>query len=363
MMRYLLLLCLWVAACGSDGSSKAIDFPPADEDVSPFPPRNEPIPGYPALQTAPTRSYPEDHRLRLNQIQMKGSHNSYHLASNASNPPEWTQYSLPPLAEQLAQYGVRQFELDIHYYKKRFVVFHLPEIDQRTTCFEFTTCLREMNDWSYNHPGHHPIIVWLELKDEWDPEKIPPHIEELDEAVLSVIPRWKLITPDDVQRGFPTLSEAIAEHGWPTLAESRGKFLFVVMNEGEGRYVYTRGGTSLAGRAMFVTDQGWPYGVVAMIDDVVNQEHRITEAVAAGMLVRSRVDDLPGRGANYANNLKIALRAGAHMIATDYPVPDTIPGYSVVMPGGLPSRCNPVTAPDFCRSEYLENPLLLRPVP
>ena len=57
--------------------------------------------------------------LRLNQIQVIGTHNSYHVAPSsalmtmfAGVAKEW-QYTHRPLGEQLEQLGVRQFELDV----------------------------------------------------------------------------------------------------------------------------------------------------------------------------------------------------------------------------------------------------------
>lgn len=338
-----------VGVPGPAGSARGESPDPA---TTPAPPPLPPIPEYTA-----------DDTLRINEIQMKGSHNSYHVASDAPRAPSWTQYTLPPLTEQLAMHGVRQFELDIHYYAGTFLVFHLPDLDQRSNCQTLQGCLAELVHWSRVNPGHHPIIVWLELKDEWDPIKIAPNIEALEAEVRAAIPRERLLTPDDVRRGYPTLTQAIYTHGWPTLGEARGKFMLVVMDEQAGRYAYTRGGQSLNGRAMFVTAQGGSYGVIAMIDNVLDQQNAIYLAATQGMLVRSRVDDLPSRGEAYAAQLEVALNAGAHMIATDYPVDYTIPDYAVRIPGGTPSRCNPVTARSFCHSLLIENPALLDGIP
>lgn len=366
-MKFLLWLLVFAAACGNGQDDEhaapagAVAIPgPAGHarDESPVPPTSPAPPPLP-----PIPEYSADDELRINEIQMKGSHNSYHVASDAPRAPAWTQYTLPPLTEQLDKHGVRQFELDIHYYAGIFLVFHLPDLDQRSNCQTLQGCLAEIVHWSRVHPGHHPIVVWLELKDEWDPVKIAPNIEALEAAVRAAVPRERLITPDDVRRGYATLTQAVYTHGWPTLGEARGKLMFVLMDEQAGRHAYTHGGRTLDGRAMFVTAQGGAYGVIAMIDNVLNQPHAIYAAATQGMLVRSRVDDLPSRGTDYNAQLTIALNAGAHMIATDYPVDDTIPGYAVKIPGGAPSRCNPVTARSFCHSLLIENPVLLDGIP
>jgi hypothetical protein len=60
-----------------------------------------------------------------------------------------------------------------------------------------------------------------------------------------------------------------------------------------------------------------------------------------------------------ANNLTratTALASGAQVIATDYPVPDpTIGPYVVQFPRSAIARCNPVTAPKWCRTRDIEN--------
>ena len=56
-----------------------------------------------------------------------------------------------------------------------------------------------------------------------------------------------------------------------------------------------------------------------------------------------------------------ALASGATFVSTDYPVPDPAfgTGYFVEMPGGMPARCNPVTAPPDCTPLAVEDPALL----
>src|SRR5688572_25198299 len=60
-----------------------------------------------------------DSCVRMNQLQLLGTHNSYHIAPA---PPMMAvlgararniEYSHRPLAEQLSQLGIRKFELDI----------------------------------------------------------------------------------------------------------------------------------------------------------------------------------------------------------------------------------------------------------
>jgi len=51
-----------------------------------------------------------------------------------------------------------------------------------------------------------------------------------------------------------------------------------------------------------------------------------------------------------------AIASGANVVATDYPVSDAALGpYVVDLPGTAIARCNPVTAPKWCRDRDVEN--------
>jgi hypothetical protein len=145
--------------------------------------------------------------LRLNEIQMIGSHNSYHAGLTAGmaawlrvhNPraAETLDYSHPPLDVQLSN-GVRQLEIDVFadthggryaspaapkliaqaglnpdppfdpdglFKRPGFKVLHVQDIDYRSNCEPFTGCLAIIRTWSDAHPGHLPIYVLIETKE------------------------------------------------------------------------------------------------------------------------------------------------------------------------------------------------------
>ena len=88
---------LWIAALAS---ACYVDVQSGD------PPGNREI----AADASP---FPDDDVLRFNQIQAKGTHNSYHVA--AAEPVATAHaYSHAPLWTQLDAFGVRQLELDLH---------------------------------------------------------------------------------------------------------------------------------------------------------------------------------------------------------------------------------------------------------
>jgi len=295
--------------------------------------------------------YPRDELLRLNHLQAKGTHNSYHLAPDPFELADWN-YTHTPLGDQLGVHGIRQFELDINInvFDDRFEVYHIVRIDEGTTCFLLTDCLRDMKRWSDRNPAHHPIVAMVEIKDGYDDSYAEHFFDLFESELLSIWPEDRLVTPDLVRGAYATLREALADRGWPTLGELRGRALFFFLDRGEYRDFYTHGETSLDGRLAFVTaSMDKPYGAITSLDNPIAEAAEIDAAAEAGMLVRTRVDTLTDQGPEVdQTRLEAALASGAHFLSTD--VED------LALPDGSPSRCNPITAPAECAPADLEDP-------
>lgn len=302
--------------------------------------------------------------LRVNHIQVVGTHNSYHLRPEE---PIWSQIkaarpdsaaaidcSLPPLNVQM-EHGVRSFELDCFRGENGFDVYHYPVYDQETTCATFKDCLDVMLGWSMSNPDHVPVMVLVETKNE---DITPEELDQLDAELLSVIPREKLLTPDDVRGGMETLEQAILEQGWPLLEESRGKFIFALHTRMSTMDDYAEGRPSLQGRPMFATtEEGRPDAAVLVKNGPVDGGDEIRRLVELGYFVRTRADSgIREPRENDTTRREAAFASGANVISTDFPMgsphPDT--GYVVEIPGGGAVRCNPVSAPGECDSEALE---------
>jgi hypothetical protein len=350
-----------IAACGAEKSSRKPGHEATLTSQNPSLENNHGSTGtsHPGGPAAP--SYFLDATLPINEIQWKGTHNSYHVAPTQPVTPDLA-YTMPPLTWQLGA-GFRAFELDLHYYGGAYWVYHLPVDDDGTTCPRFQQCLGEIEAWSAAHPGHHLLTVYLEFKDDYDNDKIVDHLGELDAEIHTAIPRERLLMPDDIIQGSADLASAVAARGWPKLGETRGKIMFVMWSFGDVPYAYTGEGQTLAGRAMFVasTYPGWRHAMILGMDTADEQEAQIHSAVAGGYIVRTRADDLPGRGGDFPARQAAALRGGAQSVLTDYPDPGMLPGYEMSIPGGAPSRCNPVTARPACTNLAVENPALLAP--
>ena len=291
--------------------------------------------------TPPT--YRLDSSLRLNQIQVLGTHNSYHVAppAGANLTPE-RDITQAPLTVQLEQQSVRQIELDVHSTGGGpLAVFHLRG-DEGTTCATFVACLRDVRGWSDSHHGHVPLFILVEPKHE-----IGALVDAVavDTEIRSVFSADKLLTPDDVRGNWPTLRQAVQEGGWPLLGAVRNKVVFVYNDEIFTRSTYTSGETSLQGRAMFVyASPPSPIAAVASVPDARLEGLRIASLVRAGLIVRTRADDSGVEArANDFSRAEAALASGAHLVSTDFPAPAPS-GYVVPAPG-TPARCNPLTVP------------------
>jgi hypothetical protein len=312
-------------------------------------------------------AYPLDGTLRLNQVQVLATHNSYHIQQDAPIPASpTTQYTHAPLDQQLETQGVRGFELDVvNAPDSTFPVLHTPVIDATSNCTPLAQCLTVVSQWSRAHPGHVPIFILVEPKNDDIDFVIDPSLrrfdaaglDQLDAVVRSSLGR-QLITPDSVRGGSQTLRDAVTGKGWPTLAKTRGKVLVALNTGGEIRAAFLQGHESLQGRAMFVTAaEGSSAAAVLKMDEP--DEARIQQLVKQGFVVRTRADaDLVEARNHDVTRRDIALRSGAEIVSTDFEVPVPAIGgdYVVQIPGGTPARCDPVNAPKNCRPTDVENP-------
>jgi Phosphoinositide phospholipase C, Ca2+-dependent len=307
-----------------------------------------------------------DDTLRTNQVQVLATHNSYHIQQDvpiASSPT--TQYTHAPLDQQL-DLGVRGFELDVvNAPDGTFPVMHTPVVDNTSNCTPIAQCLQVTRTWSEAHPGHVPIFILIEPKNDDIDFVIDPTlrrfdaagVDQLDAIVRKSLGR-QLITPDSVRGKAKTLRAAVTGRGWPSLGKTRGKVLVALNTGGAIRDAFLQGHPSLEKRAMFVTAaEQSPAAAVIKVDDP--DEARIQALVKQGFIVRTRADaDLVEARANDVTRRDLALRSGAQIVSTDFEVAVPAIGgdYVVQIPGGTPAGCDPVNAPKTCRPSDVENP-------
>ena len=313
---------------------------------------------WPACQTPG----PLDDSLRLHHVQALATHNSTHIEPDTVLDDSH-RYTHAPLATQLDAYGVRGFELDLHLRDGvGLQVFHLPVIDEETTCLAFSDCLAEARAWSREHPCHLPLLFWLEPKDDVDalvPDLLPlsGSWDLVDQTILDAWPRDRLWTPDDQRGDAESVSQAVQDQGFPTLGELRGHAIFALLDGGDHRDEYLDEHPGAQGRVVFPRadspDDAW--AAMFKLNDAVSSADQIGELAPQGFVVTSNVDGASSSDADNATKLAASVAAGTHYLASDFPGPVEDRSYQAAIPGGEPAGCNPVTAPSECTAAAVED--------
>ncbi|MCY2984013.1 MAG: phosphatidylinositol-specific phospholipase C1-like protein [Planctomycetota bacterium] len=339
-----------------------------------------------------------NHELRLNHIQVIGTHNSYHLAPEpkllgliaaaSKRAAMAIDYSHAPIEIQLANYGIRQFELDVYadpngglfsnpvgksllesnardsrmqfdfasaMAKPGMKIIHSPGFDYATTVPTLKEALLQIQNWSESNPQHVPILVMIELKeDATGPAGVKPLkfdadlLNALDSEIRSIVPAIGMLTPDDVRGNFTTLLAAVLERGWPKLDECRGKLLFALDNEGALCDRYLEGHPTLNDRVMFASlSESHPAAAWMKINDPIRDFEKIQRMVSKGFLVRTRADaETQQSRTNDTIQREKAFASGAQFVSTDYPRADPrFSEYSVQFASGSMVRINPISQP------------------
>ena len=332
--------------------------------------------------------------LPLNHIQVIGSHNSYKQAIDAplwqilknTNPnlANSIDYSHISILEQLNM-GLSNLEIDIYADAKGgkyahphgldmekeqpgvqpydpekqmlepgFKICHIQEIDFRSYYLTFKSCLQDLEKWSDAHPGHNPIFITMNAKDQaidkpgfTIPEKFTPEVfAQLDKVIQEELGKDKLITPDQVRGKYNTLESAVQQGNWPKLKEAKGKFLFVLDENDEKRTTYIKDHASLKGRVLFANaEPGTPEAAIIILNNPKKDSDKIKELVKKGYIVRTRADaDTEQARNNDRTQFEAACQSGAQIITTDYYQKSThfASDYQVSFDGNKYLRPNPL---------------------
>ncbi|MDP6892983.1 MAG: Ca2+-dependent phosphoinositide-specific phospholipase C, partial [Verrucomicrobiota bacterium] len=275
-----------------------------------------------------------DNLLALNQIQLIGTHNSYHIEPHSSvmqlirkvmpSQADAIKYSHRPLTEQLELIGMRKFELDIFHDNKGggysqplgaimahginwkgnypefdedalkdpgMKVLHFPNFDFRSNTPNLIKALNEIEAWSIKNSYHLPIMILIETKNTGNGSSgfgIKDFVE-LEKEIKSVLNLSRIITPDEVRGKFSTLNKAIRTKGWPSLYKSRGRFIFALDNQGKELDSYLKLHPQLKGAILFVSSPpGRPESAFLKINDPIRNHSLIKEKITEGYLIRTR---------------------------------------------------------------------------
>lgn len=304
-----------------------------------------------------------DEDLKINKIQVIGSHNSYKkaidpalfkafMAKDSVNTSK-IQYEHLPLTDQL-NLGLLNLEIDIYVdekggrcahpkglaliknqtvydpdsemYKPGFKVLHIPDLDFRSNFLTLSSGLHELRAWSLAHPNHNPIFITIEPKDDTIKNSfITPaepftkkSFDDLDKTLIKDLGIDQIITPDMVRGNYETLESAVFHNNWPTLKKAKGKFLFIFDTHDQKRTDYMAGHPSLKGRVLFTdADPGTPEAATMIRNDAKDPE--ISVLVKKGYIIRTRSDaDTQEARTNDRSVLNAAMKSGAQIITTDY---------------------------------------------
>ncbi|WP_031425554.1 phosphatidylinositol-specific phospholipase C1-like protein [Flavimarina sp. Hel_I_48] len=310
-----------------------------------------------------------DQEMKLNEIQVIGSHNSYKIAIEEplfnyllekNEALEALQYDHIPLSAQL-NLGLRGLELDVyhdpeggHYTNPKGLsivkaagkepipydvekkleapglkMFHVQDVDFRSHQLVFKDALKELKKWSQEHEGHTPVIITINAKDAEVPltrKPLPFTAEALltiDEEIREVFEQKSLITPDLITGDFENLEQAVLTKGWPSLKELKNRFLFVLDEGDEKTDAYLSNFSNLHGAVLFVDkEEGNPNAGFKILNDPIKDFNKIEKLVKLGYMVRTRADaDTKEARNNDYTRFEKAKASGAQVITTDYYLP------------------------------------------
>ncbi|KQR67462.1 phosphatidylinositol-specific phospholipase C1-like protein [Pedobacter sp. Leaf176] len=327
--------------------------------------------------------------LPINQIQVIGSHNSYKQAinpllfnvlksqdSSGANSLDYEHIAMP---DQLGM-GLRNLEIDVYaddkggkyahprgfeqvvgqpefdkdgeMNKPGFKVFHVPDLDFRSSALSFKTALQQLRNWSEANPDHTPVFMTLEAKDDSTKRRgfTQPEVftgktfDELDAVIIENLGRDHIINPDIVRGKYKTLEEAVLANNWPKLSQAKGKFIFVLDAKDRKRATYLEGHPSLKGRVMFANAEPGTPEAGLMIRNNPNDE-QIPALVKEGYIIRTRADaDTKQARNNDWSDFEAACKSGAQIITTDYYKKSTHfkSDYAISFADGKYFRANPL---------------------
>lgn len=293
---------------------------------------SRPVAGW--VETAIAADVPEE--TPLNQLQYIASHNSYVLEPTPlqlfvidlvePGTAATLRYEHPDLTTQLEN-GVRAFELDPRNTGRRFTNTHVPLVANRSNAPDFELALRELDTWSDAHPGHAPIFVHLDPKEDY--RFLDPTSGAWDEDAL-----WRLDATIGEAMGDKLITPAsLAERiGWPTLSESRGRFVFYI----DSALDAVADALEAGGEHVFVAQRDGSTAFAVRNDP---GDADIAFLAATGVIVRTRAD---ADTVTEAARREAAFLSGANLISTDYPRGEPGPrGYLVQFDGGATVRLRP----------------------
>lgn len=279
--------------------------------------------------------------VKLNEMAVMGTHNSYQLRGTLPKQglmktlqiisfgavENKAVFEMDTFTEQLEQ-GIRNLEIDIETVDDEgdvsFIVTHKAIIDNVSSAYNLAKGLEEIAMWSDNNPGHLPVYLLIEPKDDVPSINNMKNFSleyalELDKVLRQVLGD-RLFTPQQVMGDYESFEEMRKADGWPTLKQSAGKII-VLLHTCDVTQEYIDTDTSIKTQAMFPMllfgDIDKPYASFILDNDpVIASENNKKTVDENNLMVRTRADDYPDFS---DERYKSADNCGSHIITTDYP--------------------------------------------
>jgi hypothetical protein len=272
-----------------------------------------------------------DNELRLNEIRMIASHNSYKKLGSplgklfvglgdSWKEAEALEYDNPDLSFQLNS-GIRSFELDVRYRAGDFEAVHVPLVDNSSTAVKLALAFTEIALWSEHNPNHIPIILLMEIKYDWmmlDPFLTNiglPELQMLDQLIVDTFGET-LYTPLELRGSYASMQERLSTESWPLVSDLLGKVI-VVMHPGRMTVDYAAADPDFNQMAMFPAvqnlDVDHPYAAF-VVHNNPNPE-AIASLLAQNLIVRTRMDEYLSADPDIFQQ---AMLTGAQIMTTDF---------------------------------------------
>lgn len=279
--------------------------------------------------------------VKINEIAVVGTHNSYQLIGTLPKQglmkvlqiisfgavENKAVFEMDTFTEQLEQ-GVRNLEIDIETVDDEgevsFIVTHDPILDNVSSAHNFAKGLEEIAMWSDNNPGHLPVYLLIEPKDD------VPSINNMKnfsleyalefDKVLRQVLGDRLLTPAQAMGEYESFEEMRKADGWLALKQAAGKII-VLLHPCGVTQEYIDTDISIKTQAMFPMlrfgDIDKAYASFILDNDPVSATENNKKTVEENnLMVRTRADDYPDFSDERYNS---ADNCGSHIITTDYP--------------------------------------------
>jgi len=266
--------------------------------------------------------------LAFNEVSFLASHNSYKKKGSlvgklfvglgdSFSEAKALNYSYKTITEQLKS-GIFSFELDVRLRKDEFEITHVPLVDNSSTAVNFENALLEYKYFLEQERDAFPILVLLEIKDDYmflDPSLKNIENDELTllEDKIEVVLGDYLYTPEIMVGEYSSIKDRLDDKGWPKISELKGKIMFLIH---AGKYANSY--LELNKQKLFSAtykdnlNSNAPFIIHNNLD-----VESINSLVNSNYMVRTRIGDT----LNYTlEDLEKALNSRAQILTSDFTV-------------------------------------------